>query len=91
MPLPGAKDQKPVPTVPFLAASFALGFFALGPYLSVREIRDEPIQRSSLGWVTRNILVRLYALRTNCLPQKGQGSAFLRSMSFSGTPERGED
>ena len=31
--LPGAKDQPRIPTVPPLAASFALGFFALGPYL----------------------------------------------------------
>ena len=40
--LPGAKDQPRIPTVPPLAASFALGFFALGPYLITREPRDGP-------------------------------------------------
>lgn len=37
--LPGARDQKPVPAAPFCIASFALGFFALGPYLALREFR----------------------------------------------------
>lgn len=53
--LPGAKDQPRIPTVPPLAASFALGFFALGPYLIAREPRTEPTARSSLGWATRTI------------------------------------
>ena len=53
--LPGAKDQPRIPTVPPLAASFALGFFALGPYLIAREPRTEPVARSSLGWATRTI------------------------------------
>eukprot|EP00854_Cymbomonas_tetramitiformis_P013879 gene13879-16403_t len=52
---PGAKDQKPVPTLPFVAGSFALGYFALGPYLVAREARPEPVSRSSLGFATKNI------------------------------------
>jgi hypothetical protein len=47
--LPGAKDQPRIPTVPPLAASFALGFFALGPYLIAREPRTDPVSKSSLG------------------------------------------
>ena len=43
------------PAVPFVAGSFALGFFALGPYLFLREPRPEPVRRSDLGFVTRNI------------------------------------
>ncbi len=39
--LPGARDQKPVPAAPFCVLSFALGFFALGPYLALREFRPE--------------------------------------------------
>ncbi|KAK7253993.1 hypothetical protein SO694_00003671 [Aureococcus anophagefferens] len=37
--LPGADDQKPVPAVPFLAASVAFGMFAISPYLALREYR----------------------------------------------------
>ena len=37
--LPGSKDQKPVPELPFLGASLALGMFALSPYLALRERR----------------------------------------------------
>lgn len=37
--LPGASNQKPLPAAPFLAASVAIGMFALSPYLSVREYR----------------------------------------------------
>ena len=40
--LPGAKDQPRLPAVPPIAASFALGFFALGPYLILREPREGP-------------------------------------------------
>lgn len=54
--LPGGKDQKPLPAVPFVAGSFVLGYFSLGPYLTAREVREEPITRSELGWVTRNVL-----------------------------------
>ena len=51
--LPGAKDQPRLPAVPPIAASFALGFFALGPYLILREPREGPVSRASLGWATR--------------------------------------
>jgi hypothetical protein len=37
--LPGARDQPRVPTLPPVVASFALGFFALGPYLITRRVR----------------------------------------------------
>lgn len=39
--LPGGKDQKPLPALPFVVGSFALGFFALGPYLGLREYRPQ--------------------------------------------------
>eukprot|EP00240_Pyramimonas_obovata_P015926 CAMPEP_0118928444 /NCGR_PEP_ID=MMETSP1169-20130426/5696_1 /TAXON_ID=36882 /ORGANISM="Pyramimonas obovata, Strain CCMP722" /LENGTH=273 /DNA_ID=CAMNT_0006870419 /DNA_START=24 /DNA_END=845 /DNA_ORIENTATION=- len=54
--MPGAKDQKPVPAQPFVVGSWALGYFVLGPYLALREIREEPVERSSLGFLTRNVL-----------------------------------
>lgn len=54
--MPGSKGQKPVPTVPFVAGSFALGYFSIGPYLTLREFREEPVKRSELGWFTRNVL-----------------------------------
>ena len=55
--LPGGKDQPRLPPVPPIGLSFALGFFALGPYLILREPRDEEgsIQKSDLGWATANI------------------------------------
>eukprot|EP00238_Polyblepharides_amylifera_P000245 CAMPEP_0196574070 /NCGR_PEP_ID=MMETSP1081-20130531/3855_1 /TAXON_ID=36882 /ORGANISM="Pyramimonas amylifera, Strain CCMP720" /LENGTH=291 /DNA_ID=CAMNT_0041891971 /DNA_START=148 /DNA_END=1023 /DNA_ORIENTATION=- len=54
--MPGAQDQKPLPTVPFVVASGALGWFVLAPYMTLREIREEPITKSDVGFVTRNIL-----------------------------------
>jgi hypothetical protein len=54
--LPGAKDQPRLPALPPIVASFALGFFALGPYLILREPREGPVTRSSLGWGTRTVL-----------------------------------
>ena len=53
--MPGAKDQKPLPAALCVGASFALGFFALGPYLITRAPRPEAVKRSDLGFVTRNI------------------------------------
>lgn len=38
--LPGSKEQNPVPTAPFVLGSVAAGFFALAPYLALREYRD---------------------------------------------------
>jgi len=52
--MPGAKDQK-IPAALCVGASFALGFFALGPYLVLREPRTAPTKRSELGFVTRNV------------------------------------
>jgi hypothetical protein len=55
--LPGGKDQPRLKPVLPVAASFALGFFALGPYLILREPRDKPgsVKKSDLGWATRTI------------------------------------
>jgi len=53
--MPGAKDQKPLPAALCIGASFALGFFALGPYLITRAPRPAPVAKSSLGFVTRNV------------------------------------
>ena len=39
--LPGTRDQKPVPALPFLAGAVAFGMFALSPYLALRERRTE--------------------------------------------------
>jgi len=52
--MPGARGQR-VPAAPFIGASFALGFFALGPYLIARERRNETTRKSDCGFVTRNI------------------------------------
>lgn len=52
--LPGGKDQR-LPASLCVGASFALGFFALGPYLATREPRVEAPRRSELGFVTRNV------------------------------------
>lgn len=53
--LPGSKDQSPLPTVPFAAGSFALGFGAIGPYLALRQPRTAPIQASQLGFFSRYV------------------------------------
>lgn len=39
--LPGSRDQSP-PAAPFCVASFALGFFAIGPYLALRRFAPFP-------------------------------------------------
>jgi hypothetical protein len=57
--LPGSKDQK-VPALPFVAGSFALGFFGLGPYLALRESR-ETIEEEDMGRVARFFNSRLGA------------------------------
>jgi len=63
--LPGGKGQpRLAPTLP-IAASFALGFFALGPYLILREPRDfvGSVARKDLGWATRTIFEsKIFAL-----------------------------
>jgi len=53
--LPGSRGQKPLPTAPFVGASFALGFGAVGPYLALRQPRPEPIARSQLGFFSRYV------------------------------------
>lgn len=59
--LPGSKGQSPLPTAPFVGASFALGYGAVGPYLALRQPRAGPISRSELGWFTRVVTEsRLY-------------------------------
>jgi len=70
--LPGAMRQ-PLPTAPFVAASFALGFGAVGPYLALRQPRPEPVRASELGFFTRNVTEsRLYA-----------GGLFLASLALT--------
>lgn len=59
--LPGSKDQKPLPAVPFVVSSFALGFGGIGPYLTLREPRPEPMTRSELGFFSKYVCEsRLY-------------------------------
>lgn len=50
--LPGSRDQKPVPAAPFCIGSFALGFFALGPYLALREFRPSAAPPKA-AWLRR--------------------------------------
>lgn len=60
--LPGSKDQAPLPTVPFVVSSFALGFGGIGPYLALREPRPDVISKSEVGFVTRYVTEsKLYA------------------------------
>ena len=60
--LPGAKDQRPLPTVPFVVSSFALGFGGIGPYLALREARPDALAKSDVGFATRYVLEsKLYA------------------------------
>ena len=47
--LPGSKDQKPLPTLPFVISAFALGFFGVGPYLALRERKDFPLEHVEVG------------------------------------------
>ena len=60
---PGSRDQSPLPTAPFVVASYALGYGAVGPYLALREPRPAPIARSELGFFTRYVTEsRLYGV-----------------------------
>lgn len=43
--LPGSKSQ-PVPAIPFVASSFFLGFFGIGPYLALRKLSPNVTQET---------------------------------------------
>ena len=59
--LPGSKDQRPLPALPFLTAAFALGYGAAGPYLALREPRGGATASSEVGFFTRYVTEsRLY-------------------------------
>jgi hypothetical protein len=53
--LPGSRNQAPLPAVPFIVSSFALGFGGIGPYLTLREPRPQPLARSELGFFSRYV------------------------------------
>ena len=53
--MPGADGQRPLPTLPLVGASFALGYGAVGPYLALREPRPAPLRRSELPWLARYV------------------------------------
>jgi len=46
--LPGAKLQK-APALPFVLSSFALGFFGLGPYMILREKKNDIVRDMNRG------------------------------------------
>eukprot|EP00667_Euglena_gracilis_P016142 EG_transcript_16857 len=50
--LPGARGQR-LPALPFVVGSFALGFFSLGPYLALREIRRQATPPQ--GWFAKSL------------------------------------
>ena len=56
--MPGASGRS-VPVTPFLMASSAVGYFALGPYMTFRgegKGEDGVLTKSDLGWFTSNVL-----------------------------------
>jgi hypothetical protein len=54
---PGGTTTTTLPAGPFVAASFGLGYFALGPFLVVRPPpRSVVMDESSISWVTRHVL-----------------------------------
>jgi len=57
--VPGATKQKPVPAAPFLSLSIFLGYFAVGPYLTLREYRPEVKEIGFPSTVTENKLFSL--------------------------------
>jgi len=57
--LPGTvfREEKSLSPTPFLLASLGAGYFALGPYLMLRDNDDSMITtKSDLGWFTSNVL-----------------------------------
>ena len=53
--MPSAKFQR-FPAAPFLIASTAMGFGAVGPYVITRQPVAEPVTQQDLGWFTANVL-----------------------------------
>uniref|UniRef100_A0A7S4F170 ADP,ATP carrier protein n=1 Tax=Chrysotila carterae TaxID=13221 RepID=A0A7S4F170_CHRCT len=59
--LPGAEEQRPLPALPFVGSSIALGYFGIAPYLVFRQPRTEVTQQSFGGLLARVLESRLYA------------------------------
>lgn len=53
--MPSAKGQK-FPAAPFLVASAAVGYGAVGPYIMTRKPVTSSVSMDDLGWVTKNVL-----------------------------------
>lgn len=53
--VPTGKVGQRLPAAPFLWASGAIGYFALGPYFALRSPRAGLLPKSDLGWASRNI------------------------------------
>ena len=53
--MPSAAQQR-LPAAPFLAASAAMGYGALGPYVMTRQANtDDSVTQQDLGWFTANV------------------------------------
>ena len=54
--MPSAKFQR-FPAAPFLIASAAMGYGAMGPYMMTRQpVTEQSVTQQDLGWFTANVL-----------------------------------
>lgn len=66
--LPQGQPRKGLPAGPFVAATTLLGFFTLGPYLSLRAPpRDNILPGDPISWVTRLLENKIFSWTTLAL------------------------
>uniref|UniRef100_A0A7S4BIA2 ADP,ATP carrier protein n=1 Tax=Chrysotila carterae TaxID=13221 RepID=A0A7S4BIA2_CHRCT len=76
--LPGAEEQRPLPALPFVGSSIALGYFGIAPYLVFRQPRTEVTQQvggdaprcRKLGPSQRGVFQDVYAVVHSSLKAK---------------------